>query len=64
MKFLPSFLSILRNLKYVTLTIFGVRKHFHKTAESSEVSDVIIFTDNKPHTFYTLLIKEISSKYS
>jgi len=28
MKFVPSFVSILRNLKYVTMNIFGVRKHF------------------------------------
>ena len=55
MKFLPSFVSILRNLNYVALIIFGVRKHFHKLAESSEVFDVI-FTDNKPLRFCTLLI--------
>jgi uncharacterized membrane protein len=64
MKCLPSFVSILRNLKYVTLNIFGVRKHFYKLAEGSELFAVIMFTDNKPLGFYILVIKEISSKYS
>ena len=54
------FVSILRNLEYVTLTIFGIRKHFYKLAESSEALDVIMFTGNKPLRFYVLLIKEIS----
>jgi uncharacterized membrane protein len=63
MKFLPSFVSILRNLKYVTLTICSVTKHFYKLAEGSIVFTVIMFTDNNPLRFYILVIKEISSKY-
>ena len=58
MKFLPSFVSILLNLKQVTMNIFVVRKHFYKLAESSEVFDVIMFTDNKPLRFYILVNKE------
>jgi hypothetical protein len=40
------------------MNIFVVRKHFYKLAESSEVFDVIMFTDNKPLRFYILVNKE------
>ena len=48
-KFLPSIVSFffLRNLKYVALDIFGLRKHFYMVAESSEVFDFIMLTNNK-----------------
>jgi len=40
------------------MNIFVVRKHFYQLTESSEVSDVVTFTDNKPLRFYILVIKE------